>query len=208
MFSKLIARQAHLLADEVGLDSSQEQVVQYSMTILTTTVFGYLAIALGGFLTGALLPALVAAFSASLLRIFSGGAHASTSLRCVLSGGVVFACIGWLAGRIPTDWLAFMLGVTVCAATVFLGLFAPADSPGKPITSTLQQKTLKRSSFTALYLWAIVILFLISSWKTGSGLIAASILGMAWQTFTITPLGYYLIHGLDWALEAFSKIVK
>lgn len=208
MFTKLIAQQAHLLAEEVGLDSSQEQVVQYSLTILTTTVFGYLAIAIGGWLTGAMLPALVAACSASLLRIFSGGAHASTPLRCVLSGGVIFACIGWLAGRISPEWLPYLLALTVLSATVSLGLYAPADTPGKPITSQLQRKTLLKWSFVSLFLWALLITYLSSSVRTESGLITSSILGIGWQTLTITPLGYQLIHYWDDCLAAICKLTK
>ncbi len=201
MFTKLIAQQAHLLAEEVGLDSNQEQVVQYSITILTTTVFGYLAIAIGGLLTGALLPALIAACSASLLRVFSGGAHASTPVRCVLIGAVIFASLGWLSRVIPANWFPFLLGVIVLSAIIFLGLFAPADTPGKPIASKMQRKWLKLLSYSIFFGWSGLIWSLLGSGNFSTELIAASMLGMFWQTFSITPLGYWAIHLLESLLE-------
>lgn len=208
MVEKFISQQSHRLAREAGLNPNQEQVIKYSISILSTTFFGYIAIGVIGALNGFFVPSLVAVFSTSFLRMFSGGAHASTPLRCVMIGAGIFPALGWVSSLIPSSWIPVLLGLTVLAGSVLLGLFAPADTPAKPIESKLQRKRLKIISFSLLYLWGFLI-WLLTSWEGSRvDLINSSILGVIWQVFSITPLGYKTLGLLEMCIDIISRIGK
>lgn len=193
---KFISKLSRWLAQGAGLNSNQEEIIKYSLTVLSTTVFGYIAIIIVGALTGYPKVSLVAVFSSSFLRMFSGGAHASTPLRCVLIGALIFPVLGWISIFIPQNSLPHLLILTVIAGTIIIGIFAPADTPGKPIQSKLQRRTLKLISISFLYIWTGIVWYLLAKGKI-TPLIPASVLGIVWQVFTITPLGYKILGFLE-----------
>jgi accessory gene regulator B len=199
---KFISQQSRWLAQGAGLNSTQEEIIKYSITVLSTTVFGYLAISLVGMLIGFPVLSLVAVFSTSLLRMFTGGAHASTPLRCVLIGAVIFPALGWISSFIPLYSLAYLFILTVIAGTLLIGQYAPADTPGKPIESKIKRRTLKMISFSLLYIWTGFMWYLLAQGKITS-FFTASVLGILWQVFSITPWGYRILE----TFEAFINLI-
>lgn len=203
MLSSWTARAAGYLAAELNYDSGQQEILQYALTILSTTVFGFVAIILAGFLVGVPGLAFAAALSSGILRIYSGGAHASCPERCVAIGAIIFTTLGMAAGKLAHLNLLYNLFPLVCVfAYLALYFYSPADAPGKPIETNLGRKIMRRRAFVILSVWAAATLIL--TWRGWAPveLLLASCLGVGWQSFSLTPCGYLVEEGfLDGVLK-------
>ncbi len=215
MLQKVIASQAHWLAKKLDYGKSEEEIFNYSLNLVFSTILSYGILTLAAGLLGVLPTALAAALSASALRIFSGGAHASRLSRCVGLGAVVFIAIGWLAaGGVPvlekTPYLEVSASQTrvilimiVAIGTGIIYFYAPAPAPGKPKQSYLQGVVMKSCSLVLLWWWGGTV-WLVNSWQWGmehQELLLASQLGIAWQLMSLTPLGFGLLRGSEKILD-------
>jgi len=68
----------------------EKETFKYGLTILLSTLGGYLLIMIFSSLFNVTWLALTAAVSASLIRIFSGGVHASCFRNCALTWTAVY----------------------------------------------------------------------------------------------------------------------
>jgi accessory gene regulator B len=190
-----------LLERELGLDENSTAVVKYSLTVYLTSIIGYIAIVLAAWPLGVVKPALASVITASLLRIFSGGAHASCSRNCVLAGAIIFPLLGLGAGYFTPSSIYLLYGMVTLAglwAAWAVYRYAPADTPGKPISTVQQRNKLRRWSFGIIILWFLWAFSLLTgitgvTYKT----LVASALGIMWQGFSLTPPGYYLVDRFD-----------
>lgn len=202
---KIVDKISHIFQEELNLCENDVAVVNYSLTIYSTTIVGYLAIIAVAWPLGVLKTALVSAITASLLRVFSGGAHAANPRNCILGGAVIFNVLGLLVKYLtPTSavsvWL-FSIGVLAFTSwSVYM--YAPADTPGKPINTKKQRNRLRRYSFIFLVGWSgILFLTLLGVIHINTEFLNASALGTLWQGFSLIPSGYNLIHWIDEILE-------
>ena len=201
---KLTVRLSQVLAQESGQD---QEVLLYSLTLLKSSLMGYGLLFLVSFIFGVWQYALVAAVTASLFRVFSGGAHASTPRNCSIIGLTLFTIFGLIADSIPpiVDRM-FLTGpilVLVVLGFVVFYLYVPADTPGKPINSYAQKKYLRGISFSLLVVWSGAVFYGVRTF-VGYPLdnyVVATLLGLSWQVFTLTPLGYSFNESLDTFLK-------
>lgn len=215
MLQKVIASQAQWLAKKLDYGKAEEEVLRYSLNLVVSTVLGYGVLIAAAALLGVLPTALAAALSASALRIFSGGAHASRLSRCVGLGAVIFIAIGWFAaGGVPvlekTPYLEVLASQTkviliiiVTVGTGIIYFYAPAPAPGKPKQTYLQQTVMKSCSLVLLWWWGGTV-WLVYSWQWGmehQELLLASELGVVWQLMSLTPLGFGLLGGGEKILD-------
>ncbi|ATW27325.1 hypothetical protein DCMF_23525 [Candidatus Formimonas warabiya] len=198
---------SHYLATESGKD---EEVILFGFKLFTSFILGYLVLIVLAVKLGIFYETITAGLTVSFFRTFSGGAHASSQWRCNLIGLLILIPIGFF---VKYDYLAVnpFLGYLLLLTTI-LGIwstyiYAPADTPGKPVTSQVQKKYLRRISFTLLFVWSILCIFLVLYEKNLliNRLIFASCLGMVWQIFSITPIGYLFVHFLDSLLKIITE---
>lgn len=215
MLQKVIAGQAHWLAKKLDYGKSEEEVLKYSLNLVFTSILGYGVLTVAASLLGVLPTTLAAALSASALRIFSGGAHASRLSRCVGLGAVVFIAIGWLAAagvpfmeKIPdlevlTLQTRVILILIVVIGTGIIYFYAPAPAPGKPKQTYLQVVVMRSCSLALLWWWGGTV-WLVYSWQWGlehQEVLLASQLGIVWQLMSLTPLGFGLLRGGEKMLD-------
>lgn len=208
--SRLLNRAAHYIANESGRDV---EIILFGMRLFATSVSGYIALIVIALLLGILPYVLAAAVTASVFRIFSGGAHASTPLRCNLIGVSVFSVFGYLVKvYFHTNYtsLTFIPIIIFLVGLYVIYRYVPAETPGKPVSSQLQRRYLRIISFSLLTVWDIISLWELSSAAETieRKMVLSSCLGMAWQLFTLTPLGYRVVGKIDALLKHFTERPK
>lgn len=178
----------HLSQDEI-------EVVAFGYRLFVYSILGYLAIAILACLLGTLKVTLTAAITASIFRIFSGGAHASTQKRCTIIGAVVFNILGIIADTLhiylTLDMLNWILWVVSSISLVCFVLYAPADTPGKPITSKVTRSKLKIISIALLVVWFMLFNLIVKGEiNIYRQYLLATSLGLAWQSVSLLPSTY------------------
>lgn len=186
------------LNKELNLSNDEVEVITFGYRLFIYSIVGYFFIALVAYLLGTLEATLTAAITASIFRIFSGGAHASTQKRCVAVGAVIFNILGLVANTyynsLSIAGLKQLSLIVVIVALVSFILYAPADTPGKPITSKVQEKKLKGVSIALLVVWIILFNFVIKGEiNIYRQYLLATSLGLAWQSVSLWPLTYHWI---------------
>lgn len=177
------------IAIKISKESGKDQdVILYGLTILTNTVMGYLLLIITSYFFGWAKVALAAALTASAFRIFTGGVHAKTNVRCIGNGALIFNFIAF-AALIFSEFISFnLLKFTVLlsgiVAFIIILLLAPVDVPEKPIDSKLQKNVLKLLSLLLCLFW-IYVAFYYTEYLS-KDIILASTLGLFWQMLTLT----------------------
>lgn len=173
------------IAEESGKD---KEIILYGLTILINTVFGYLLLILTAYFFGWTSIALAAAISASAFRIFTGGLHAKTNVRCVVNGALIFNLIAFIslimARLISLSNLKFAILLFGIIAFVTILFLAPVDVPEKPIDSKLQKKILKSLALILCLVWTFLAFN--NAGYFSKEVIIASIFGLLWQMLTLT----------------------
>lgn len=201
---KLARRIARDSAASLGYDAEREAVMAYGLiAIIQIVVTVGLALAFG-LLVGAPLEALIVCFSVSILRRYSGGAHAHDVDFCTVVS-VVYCTLAAAASKALALWyqpIAMAIAILlVYGATWWIAYrYVPVDSPNKPITSEKKIRRMRRNSFAVILAYlAIQAAFFLAGigrqafWSLGISLL----LGLSWQALTLTPLGAILLNKLN-----------
>ncbi|MFV9510963.1 accessory gene regulator ArgB-like protein [Tepidibacillus sp. LV47] len=138
---------------------------------------------------------LIVAFSFASFRIFSGGIHLSTFLRCLISSTILFL----IPSILITKSLAFS-PLTLTVATFIIGIlvtiiYVPISATNRPIPIE-RKSSFKWKSFLFLSFWLVLSLFFIKYLKIQAFSIYSSI-GILIQSFTLTPLGFNTFKMID-----------
>jgi len=201
---KWIRRFVRRMAVKMEFDAEREAVVAYGLIALVQITITLALVLAWGFLVEAPVEALIICLSVSLLRRFSGGAHAHdadfctllTTLYCTLTAVLSRALIHFYHPY------AMVTAVLVLYAAAFLTVYryAPVDSPNKPIKSETKIRRMRKASFVtlAVYGFASVLFYILGFpyyWFRAYGI--SLLFGVGWQAFTLTPLGAILLDKLN-----------
>jgi accessory gene regulator B len=211
---QLVRRLAGNIAGSLGYDDEKERVIAYGLIAMIQVIVTVLLVFVLGLIIGAPIEALILCFSVSLLRQYSGGAHAGTIEECTIISVIYcvsFALISrWLLLPVLNTYSMLFIIIVVYALS-FIAIFklAPVDSSNKPIKTDKKKRRMRRGSFITLSAYfALSILFLLLSFKyhiTNSFGISL-IFGIAWQIFTLTKLGFLFLNRVDFAVNKIFRI--
>lgn len=184
----LISRVAKKLSVETGCS---EEILTYSLSILTTTLVGY-GVLLGiAYIFGWFKIALTITLTYSAFRALTGGVHGSTCLRCIVMTGMELSLLSLLVKMLHPYMLSIdvIIPVVLLITAIIFYLFAPAEVPEKPLSGYRQKLILKSLAFGLLIIWTLTSWYLA---KTNNTLVLASAVGLIWQSFTITPVAFWM----------------
>jgi accessory gene regulator B len=208
---KLIQKLANKISVELNFDEDKRAVVAYGLIALIQLILFVFFITFIGFFLGIALEALTMLFSVSLLRRFSGGAHAGSFEVCTVSG--IFFCLllPFLAKLFAIPYLniysfVILLIIVFLLATYILYKYAPVDHPNKPIKSEKKKRRMRKNSFITLFIFfiiSIVLVFFGSYCSLLNRLLFSIFLGILWQIFTLTSSGAKSLKLLD---NFFNKV--
>ncbi|MCF8012205.1 MAG: accessory gene regulator B family protein [Clostridiales bacterium] len=181
---------ANMLAKKLINSSSyqgQIDVIAYGLEIIlniTVQVFIF-------FLIGTLLhvvPEMLAVVIPTLFyRYLSGGTHCSTFLCCTVNSSVIFTVISYCTHVYGENLIAFLPALFVSSLFATL-VWAPVN----PRMTSVKAKRYKLYSIIF-----ILLMFFISHISFNNSLKPAIALGLAWQAFSISPMGIWIIRKLD-----------
>ncbi len=189
---------AHTIAQSQSMDEEQEAVIRYGMgatfqffTILVLSMFF-------GWLTGTVMQSLIIYLAVGTLRRFTGGAHGSSMLQCIIVSVSSILVMALLSRYILAGYLSPVMGTVVCIVFYIISLTivylkAPVDSPNKPIKNPEKIKRLRRQSLTFLAAAAAACIVLLSLAIVRDSRYLLSLgfavcLSLLWQAVNLTPL--------------------
>ena len=194
----------------LNVDEDKEQIIIYGAINLLQTIFAVLWVIIAGLFFGVLYEALIFSIFASILRKYSGGVHASSSSRCIIIGTFIAVIVGISIDNIFSKFnmiTVILISIAIIGfAFIVVWKNAPVDSINKPITNIEMKKQFKKKAIIALFifLFAVVILFTLSTKLSELyyiKVIESIILGILWQTITLTKNGISLVNKVDFVLQ-------
>jgi accessory gene regulator B len=215
---KLSENIAVRISQELKFDNNKKEVIAYGAFALIQTIISIIVVFVGGLILGVTYEAILISFIASFLRKYSGGAHASSPLRCVIIGTFVCLSGGLLINPIIGVKIGFFMMVTVnviifIVATFIVCKLSPVDSIAKPIKSPTKKSKMKKQSLVVLGIYILLAvtnmvfyyknlndLFIINCWCIYFGVI--------WQVFTLTMTGHLVIKKIDYKLKNILSLVR
>lgn len=202
---QLANRIASKIASELTFDGEKKQVLSYGLTAILQSVVMTITVAVLGALLHVFFESLTICFAVSLLRKYSGGAHAQTIASCTVVGiltCLLFGLIAQYMGDKPVPDLIYIILILI----IFLYSLAiavqkaPVDSPNKPIRTETKKKRMKKATIFLLSLYLVVstILFLYRDSSSLIGNIMICLLfSTVWQMSSLTKGGKIALEGLD-----------
>lgn len=204
---KLTNNIAEKISLELELDNDRKEVVAYGVFALVHTTVSILLVVVFGLIFGVLIEVLIISFTGSILKKYSGGAHASSpgicaSIGLLIVGGLallILFLITPLVNLIFVILLGFLIFVWSCYIICKL---APVDSAAKPIKTQKKRDRMKKGAILSLvvYLGIVmfnIIMYLLSREKKFLVYSVCIYGGTAWQVFTLTYLGHLIIKKID-----------
>jgi len=199
------------LSNTLNLDKDRTEIVQYAMDVLLSTTVNIFLTMCIAYILGVARYAFIVLIASASLRYFSGGGHCSSSGRCIVAGSLTIPLFGLAARKLSTIPFTASLSVVrvtyviiVLLSSLSLFFWAPADTPNKPISTKQARSTLRRNSFICAAIIDTIVLYYL--FKPSHALYLAEIyvvlIGITWQSFSLSPFGYTSIHQLDRLLQA------
>ncbi|QXM07195.1 accessory gene regulator ArgB-like protein [Crassaminicella indica] len=200
---KCIGRILEVYKNYLGIDDNQEAILRYSLYLMMSAILGYFLALAAAWLLGTFSYVFVIMITISILRSSSGGAHCESMWNCAIFGMVVSNALGLLIKVIvPTKEITLSILVFVFLFGLWsINKYAPADTPQKPINTFEKREKLKRRSLVILVVWCFLNIGYYIIFKRGHSMVIASSLGVLWQCFSITKVGYKLWHKSDCLLN-------
>lgn len=194
----------------LNVDENKEKVIVYGAIGLLQIVWSILWTILIGISLGVVYECLLFSIVVSVLRKYSGGAHATSPGRCIFIGVTVAAVFSLIIPMLISKQEAvysIILGV-ICIFTSFLIISkrAPVDSINKPIRSTEIRRRLNHISKGIIICFISIMICLVFFYKASYRVNYLSSymcigLGALWQSITLTNRGIKILNKVDFILN-------
>ncbi|MCF8011801.1 MAG: accessory gene regulator B family protein [Clostridiales bacterium] len=196
---------ARFLVSKTGQSQEKEEILAYAVEVLTLNLLNILCTVFLGFLLGVLQNTLICFFTASILRLFAGGAHSNSPWRCTAITALIFPLMGITGAKLAllenfSVYILLILSALISALTLYR--LAPVDSPSAPVISTTRRKRLKTLSLTALAILICLLLIIVQYTPAFGQYIACFSLALLWNAFILTSFGHLLFRIID---QIFNK---
>lgn len=204
---KLANKLATKSAKELNLDEEKKEVIAYGAFAIIQSVVTVILVIFTGWIFNVIIEALIVCFTVSILRKYSGGAHASSPNTCTFMS--ILICIGQaIIFKYVIQYIINLNIICIICFVVFLMSYylmyklAPVDSPAKPIKKQCKINKMKKGSILTISIYLVIVVlnaFLFFTIKDKRFLVYSLCFcgGVAWQTFTLTKLGHRFIHKID-----------
>ena len=206
---RLARKLASNISRSLDYDDEKERVIAYGLIAMIQVAVTVILVFAIGLIVGAPVEALIICFSVSILRKYSGGAHAGTIEECTSISVIYCVAFALMSRRLllpvlnTYSMLTIVIIVYLLSYTAIFKL-APVDSPNKPIKTDKKKRRMRKGSLITLSVYFVLsILFLLLSLKyfSISSLGTSLLFGIAWQIITLTKFGIYFLTKIDSAVN-------
>ena len=209
---------AEKISVELKFDSDKKQVIAYGAFVLIQTIISITIVFVFGLILGVGYEAILISFTASILRKYSGGAHASTPLNCIIIGTVICLSEALFVNIVVGFSLDFLIILIIGVLIFFIAILTiyilvPVDNVAKPIKSAIKKKRMKKQSYMVLGIYLLVVIVSMLIYFKSSQHIAlvttlCIYLGILWQVFTLTKSGHSFLKKVDLDLNNIMSLLR
>ncbi|MBZ9609208.1 accessory gene regulator B family protein [Clostridium estertheticum] len=205
--SKMISSK---IALNLKMDKDHEEIIAYGAFNLIQILWCIILVIVFSSVFGVLEEALIITFTISLLRKYSGGAHASSPNRCAIIGTIVSVGFALIVQQVFSRFnslAVIILGIISLMFSYYtVYRFAPVDSPAKPIKKIEKKQHLKKCSIIVLNILLGLIMILVFfhiKYRRSIllNIIECIYLAVLWQSFTLTTSGHTLFNKVNLVFE-------
>lgn len=198
------------IALNLKVDKNREEIIEYGAFNFIQILWCILLVIIFSSIFGVLVQALIITFTISLLRKYSGGAHASTPNGCAIIGGAVSVGFALIVERVFSKFNnleVLILGIISLMFSYYtVYRLSPVDSLAKPIRKLEKKQHLKRCSIITLNILLDIIMILVFFYIKYRRSILLNIIeciymGVLWQAFTLTTVGHKMLNKVNGAFE-------
>lgn len=183
-----------------------EDVVRYGAEVILGAALQIIVFLLVAYLCGLFSEILGILAASAILRRYSGGVHCSTYYGCTFSGLVTYLLLAYLLRYFNNEYYIVYFATTAIICYSLVYGFAPVDNPSKRINDSIKRKQLKYKSCIVLT-FILLLSFILYSYSYY--LYAFSLLlGLLWQSLTLTPGGELYIAAWDRFLRRIEKLIE
>jgi accessory gene regulator B len=204
---KLTKNIAETIGSELKLDNDRKEIIAYGTFALLHMALSIVLVIIFGRMFGVSIEALIVSFTGSILRKYSGGAHASSPGICAAAGTVVAVGQALFICFILTPLINLKL-IIILGLLIFLWSFyiiyklAPVDSDAKPIKTQKKRERMKKGSILILGTYLVIavlniIMYLLIHEENFLIFSLCIYGGTAWQAFTLTRGGHLIFSKID-----------
>lgn len=131
MISIISKKMTDRLLEREVITQEDYEIYLFGMHQLLVTLLDFLTCAVVGIVFGSLLQTTLFILAFMGIRVYAGGYHASTPLRCyLLTTAMVVVSVALLK---YITWSMFMLGGLLLVASMIILILAPVDTENKPV---------------------------------------------------------------------------
>lgn len=194
----------------LNADKNKEQIIVYGAINLLQIIFSILYVIVTGFILGVLYEALIFSTTASILRKYSGGVHAISPNRCIITSTILAGTTGLIIDKflykLPITHTLILNIIIITSAFIIIILKAPVDSIKKPIIDPKMKKIFKKKSIITLIIFSAITVILFINYEITFKfyylkIIQSITFGILWQSITLTKYGTVIFNGVDLSLK-------
>ncbi len=202
------------IALNLKMDKDHEEIIAYGAFNLIQILWSIFLVATFGIVFGVLKEALIITFTISLLRKYSGGAHASSPGACAVIGAIVSVALALIIQQVFYKFRSLETIILAILSLMFsyytVYRLAPVDSAAKPIRKLDKKQYLKKCSIITLnILVGLIMILVFLHVKYGRSILLNIIeciyLGVLWQAFTLTATGHKILSKVS---QVFEYIIR
>lgn len=182
----------------------EPEIIKYGLITISHFIMGYSVLLVLSWLLDIFVQTFIAVTIFSILRSFSGGAHATSPTRCIIVGSIIFLLIGklvlFLFNIIP-DWMYYVIPVSLSILTIIVIYnFAYATTHQKPLGSYAHGQKLRSIGVVLVFIWlsiTMVSYLIVPELIYTKIFIISSCCGVVWHNISLTPVGNKLVLSMD-----------
>ena len=162
------------------------KIYRYGMECIYTLITKTLVVFLISIIIGTTKEFLLLLIFYALLRSYAFGIHASSNIACWISTITIY-----IGGSIFIKYLTIpksILAITWMVTAIFFILWAPADTPKRPILKVKKRRKLKIKSLIVIAIYYVLIYFI-----NNQTILNALFLSMVLEGSCICPLLYKIL---------------
>lgn len=185
--------------------SFNQEEIRYGTEVFLGTAVQIALILSIAFLLGLFKETVFLFFSAAVYRRYSGGVHCEKYYRCTITSLVVFLFLAYLLRFIVFISFFWVFSIALLVSIGAIIFLVPVDEPKNPIVEQEKKERLKHR--TALVLLGLFLMALLAAKKLHDFNAAYAILiGILWQSFTLTAWGQKSVSTLDQIFAYIERI--
>lgn len=194
----------------LNVDEEKEMIIVYGAIGLLQIIWSVLWTIAISIIFKVVFEALLFTIIVSILKKYSGGAHATSPSRCIFIGVAISIFASMLIKKLLIRDI-FIINVTLGIACIFISFLitaklAPVDSINKPISSDKMRKRLNNTSKNIILFYILLMLITVILYKNSYKIYFLEAydcisLGALWQSITLTKHAIKILNKVDFILN-------